>query len=300
MDVGDQAKATRCLERFGYYRLSGYWYPMRQSIVRYGPNGSSTDIHDNFRQGVEFRHVADLCVFDKRLKLLMLDALERIEVALRVDIAHLMGAKSPWAHLDPNLLHGNFTSKTNPITLKTRHQDWIDRLSITEQRSREDFVNHFRQKYSDPLPLWISIELWDFGTLSMFLEGLKVSDKEAIAQRYGVPRADLLTSWTRTLNHVRNICAHHSRLWNRPLADQPKLPKQNEVPLLDHLRANPAVTTRLYGAAAITAFLMKTVYPTSTWKDRFKNQIDAFPQAPGVEFAQARFPANWQREALWR
>ena len=55
MAIGDRVVAAACLERFGYYRLSGYWYPMRQSRMLAGPQGAMTEVLDDFRPGSELR-----------------------------------------------------------------------------------------------------------------------------------------------------------------------------------------------------------------------------------------------------
>lgn len=236
MAITDSAKASQYLERIGYYRLSGYWYPLRQSQTVAGLCGKpGRQVLDAFRPGVEFGHAVDLYVFDKKLRLLFLDAIERIEVGVRVSVALLLGARDPLAHRNPAQLHGNFAKKVNNRTHRTFHQDWLQRLDESCKRSREDFVEHFRRKYSSQLPIWMAIELWDFGLLSTFLSGMQFADRQAIAERYGVPREELLTSWMRSINHVRNICAHHCRLWNRSPSDQAKPPKAGEIQLLDHL-----------------------------------------------------------------
>jgi abortive infection bacteriophage resistance protein len=94
LGVSDDARAVAYLERIGYYRLSGYWYPFR---IRAG-TGPASVIGDNFRAGTEFGHVVDLYVFDKKLRLLMLDAIERVEIALRTSIAQILGPLGCWAH----------------------------------------------------------------------------------------------------------------------------------------------------------------------------------------------------------
>lgn len=298
MVIDDDALATRCLQRFGYYRLSGYWHPMRQSRILADQNGKRTEILDNFRPGARLSHAVDLCVFDKRLKLLMTDGIERIEVALRVDIAHLLGARDPWAHQNPGELHGNFSRVR--ADGGSNHQDWLERLGTVEARSKEDYVKHFKDRYSSPLPIWMSIELWEFGTLSVFLSGLKVSDQQTLAAIYGLPRWELLSSWARSLNHVRNICAHHSRLWNRSPSDQPKPTRVGEIPVLDHLAQNAIAQTRLYGVAAITQALLRSISPNSNWHERLKALVATFPVAPGVTFQPTGFPVGWENLPLWQ
>jgi abortive infection bacteriophage resistance protein len=286
------------LERIGYYRLSGYWYPFHQ--VRLTPNHPpGYEVLESFRPGTDFGKVFDLYVFDKRLRLLFLDAIERIEIGLRVDIALRLGARDPWAHRMPQHLHGNFTKRPDPRTGRIRHQDWLQRLDDLTAQSREDFVRHFTAKYSSPLPIWMVIELWDFGLLSHFLTGLQVADQTVIASKYGLPRRELLTTWVRSISHIRNICAHHSRLWNRSPTDQPKPPMAGEIPLLDHLAADHYGQTRLYAPAAVIQYLLRTINPTTSWGDRLRQHLATFPAVPTISVAQTGFPSDWDQLPLW-
>ena len=300
MDVADPAKAASYLERIGYYRLSGYWYPLRQSRIILGANGKpATQVIDDFRAGTSFGQAVDLYVFDKRLRLLFLDAIERIEVAMRVDIALLLGARDPWVHRKVAFLPGSFARRIIPRTGRTAHQDWLSRLDQLTARSKDEFVRHFTARYNGPLPIWIAIELWDFGMLSTFLAGMAVADQVLIGTKYGVQRPELLASWMRGINLVRNICAHHGRLWNRSLVDQPKPPKVGELPLLDHIATDVFAQSRLYGVAAPMWFLLRTINPTTTWSARLRDQLTAFPAAPGAAIAQSGFPDGWNMLPLW-
>jgi abortive infection bacteriophage resistance protein len=313
MDITDTTAATAWLKRIGYYRLSGYWYPFRRSD--FGQSRCSGDqaipnpmvnrppviVEDDFRPGTTFQHVTDLYVFDKRLRLLFLDAIERVEIAMRVNIALLMGIRDPWAHLDANQLHGNFSTKIDPSTGKTQHRKWVEKLDCIFARSQDEFAKHFKAKYpGDDPPIWIAIELWDFGMLSVFLNGMKIADREQLAWKYGLPRIDLLTTWARNINHVRNICAHHSRLWNRSPADQISPPKSGEIPELDHLALDRTAQTRIYATAAVLQFLLRTINPTTSWGRRLVSHCDNFPGQPPINLAQAGFPAGWKQLVLWK
>ena len=296
-------QAEECLQRVGYYRLSAYWYPFRESHP--DPAGTPAKIiDDDFQSGTTFTAVFDLYVFDKKLRLLMLDALERIEIAVRSDVARILGARMPTAHREPAELDDAFAKvvrrqRRQPDS--TDHQEWLSKLDTTEQRSREDFVKHFKKTYpGSAMPIWISIELWDFGMLSRFVEGMKSSDQIDMATRYGVPRGDLLVSWLKTLNFVRNVCAHHARLWNKPLVMTPKRPAPRTVPLLDHVMVNGFATSRLYAAAAITCYLLRTVNPSTSWAERLRDLAMTFPSNSCVEFYRSGFPNSWVREDLWR
>src|SRR5690349_1743582 len=120
MQITDEARAAAALERIGYYRLSGYWYPLRGSVVN---SDGTTTILDQFQPNAEFGQVVDLYVFDKKLRLIMLDALERVEVGLRTDIALLLGARSALAHREPQHLHSNFARRLMPNRPTTRHAE---------------------------------------------------------------------------------------------------------------------------------------------------------------------------------
>jgi len=295
MAITDAARAEAYLERVGYYRLSGYWHPFRKSRLS---NGTRI-VEDQFTVGTAFSDIVALYVFDKKLRLLFLDAIERIEVGLRVGIALQLGQRDAWAHrktseIDAKFLQQHYSGQCS------KHQHWLVRVDDLAARSHEDFAKHFMANYSDPLPLWMSIELWDFGLMSTFLAGMKYVDQEALAKKYGVPRPDLLESWTRSINHVRNICAHHSRLWNRSPADQPRIPRTGEIPDLDHLRASNQQQTRLYAVAAVIQYLLRTINPGSSWGARVAQLIETFPVLPtGMGIERAGFPKQWQQLPLW-
>jgi abortive infection bacteriophage resistance protein len=295
LGVSDDARAVVYLERIGYYRLSGYWYPFR---IRAG-TGPASVIGDNFRAGTEFGHVVDLYVFDKKLRLLMLDAIERVEIALRTSIAQILGPLGSWAHRDPALLDGKF-AKRIAASGKTAHQSWLDKLDDNFTRSNETFAKHFHTTYpDDDPPIWIATELWDLGMLSHFYAGMRYAERLEMAEGYGVADVGIFESWLRSINLVRNLCAHHSRLWNKPLVIQPRILKPGVTLLLDHLVNNTNAQTRLYGATAVIRFLLLKINPGTTWPERLKALMATLPPVPPLAISQAGFPAKWNEFPLW-
>lgn len=287
--VTNAAAAERALSRIGYYRISGYWYPMRRPDPRGGRQ-------DDFLAGANFSDAVDLYVFDKKLRLLFLDAIERLEVALRVAIALRLGAQDPWFHRDPGKLDGKFTAP-DPRTRQSKHDEWLSRLDTSVGRSKEEFVRHFQAKYTSELPIWIAIELWDFGLLSYFVSGMALGDRDRLAAQMGLPRSSLLTSWVRAINDLRNVCAHHGRLWNRVFVSTPSLPRIGEIGTLDHLRNIQA--TKLYAVAAVLRQLLLATNPASQWHERFKAHFLTFPQSPLLDVSSTGFPPAWERLGLW-
>jgi abortive infection bacteriophage resistance protein len=302
LEVTDDAAALQYLRRLGYYRLSGYWYPCRQ-LISLLPNQIKPirpQRKDEFMSGSRLQDAVQLYVFDKKLRLLMLDAIERVEVAFRVDIAHLLGKKDRFAHNNPSLLHGNFTKKVDRRTGRTQYDEWLIKHDQLIRRSKEDFVEHYKAKYGLPLPIWVAIELWDFGLLSVFYKGMTVQDKTVIAAKYGIPEFQVMESWLRCLNYVRNVVAHHSRLWNRNLIDQPKLSAKGVMPAFDPFIGNVHVTSRIYIVICILAHLMKRVCPRSTWQTRLVELIKSFPDAAHMKVKDMGFPEDWEEHVFWR
>lgn len=288
MQIGDMAKATDYLERIGYYRLSGYWYDfrIRSAFCPLDPatGGKPKKVRierpvlDEFKPGTRFHDAVDLYVFDKKLRLLVLDALERIEVALRVDLSHRLGQKDAFAYLKPELFHENFSSKLDPTSGLSRHHEWLTKHAALVARSRETFMVHNKAKYGLPLAIWVACEVWDFGCMSTLFAGLKSADQDAIAQTYGVADGRVFESWLRSLNYLRNVCAHHSRLWNRNVVEEPKLPALAAIPALDAFIADAAKRTRPFLLLCICQHLMRVINPSSTWGSRLKKHLsEEFP-----------------------
>lgn len=289
MGISDDALAQSYLEKIGYYRLSGYWYPYRKAPTS-----------DEFQDNSRFSEVLELYVFDKKLRLLFLDVIERIEIALRVRITLQLGRAGPLAHRTPSSLHGNFALKRDHLTGLTKHADWLARHDKAFAKSKEEFVKHFKVKYPDEHPpLWIAAEVWDFGTMSILFSGLKKDDQTAIASVFGVQPFSVMTSWLHALNLARNICAHHSRFWNKANVSQPKWPSPADCPLLGHVHGNNRAQTRLYGTALICAYLLCSINPSSTWRARFKQLVNEFPQSEILSLTSAGFPPGWEKEAIW-
>jgi abortive infection bacteriophage resistance protein len=288
MVVSDDALAQSYLNKIGYYRLSGYWYPYRQS-----PSV------DDFRPGTKFSEVIDLYVFDKRLRLLMLDVIERIEIALRVQVTLQLGQHASDSHRDLDILHPNFSKRPNSRG-EIPHRKWLRLHDEAFDRSKEEFAKHFKGKYpGENPPIWIAAELWDFGAMSMLYSGMRVADQDAVAKYFGVSSFQIMSSWLHAINVARNVCAHHSRLWNKPSVIQPKWPTPTDCPDLGHIATSTHAQTRIYGMACICAFLLRSINPNSKWRDRLKSLVAEFPDSKIVSLKSAGFPDDWDKTNLW-
>lgn len=312
MEVSDEARALDCLERIGYYRLSGYWYDFRFRSA-YCPlvpktGGKPTKVRierpvlDDFKPGTRFQDAVDLYVFDKKLRLLVLDALERIEVALRVDLSHRLGEKDLFAYLKPALFHDNFAAKVNAATGLTQHHEWLTKHAGLIVRSRETFMTHNKEKYGLPVAIWVACEVWDFGCMSTLFAGLQTADQDAIANSYGVEDGRMFASWLRSLNYLRNLCAHHSRLWNRNIVEGPKLPVLGQLASLDGFigDGNRILRTRPFLLLCICQHLMQVINPSSSWGCRLKQHlVGEFPDLShlGITLQGMGVDEGWEQRA---
>ncbi|AVJ30197.1 Abi family protein [Achromobacter spanius] len=285
MDIGDAGRTQRKLSQVGYYRLSGYWYPCRKPCL--DQRGKQVTGHagrplraDRFAPGTAFHDVFNLYLFDKRLRLLALDAIERIEVHLRSVIAHEVGFHDPMAYeQDRFIMPRACVDYAHKGKVRNQWREWSERQRTQLNRSREDCIVWHRAN-SRAIPFWVAVEAWDFGLLSRYFEMLRGKHRQRISNRLGIANSLVLKDWLQQINTLRNRCAHHARVWNQSssntLAHLPH-PYFNTLTLSDHARG------RLFGLIAVIWFLIKQIGPNSQWLDQIAALIDAWPQLPGCD-----------------
>ena len=313
VDVGPPEHAAALLQAVGYYRLTGYLYPFRRTEQHDTPDGPRYRILSDYRPGTRIEHAAQLIDFDRRLRMLVMDGVERVEVAVRMQIGYVLGRASPFAHLEP----GTFTSAfTTPPTAQdeqdtsvaadepaeSMHAAWVRRVEGRRRDSDEAFVAHFRDKYDDQMPIWALTEILELGHLAVLYRGLDRPPADEIARAFGVPTKRLMTSWLASLNYVRNVAAHHARLYNRKLQNAPGRPKKSAVPFLDHLRQEntPKAIHGLYNALAVIAYLLRSIDPDAGWDRRVLELVTQFPTSTTLTMASMGIPAGWESLELWR
>lgn len=309
LQVTDPEKAVDYLKRIGYYRLSGYWFAFRERSglccaldkTRHGkPQAKGESIVlDHFKPGATFQNAVDLYVFDKQLRLLVLDALERIEIALRVDVSHTLGQLDAFAYLKGDLFHPGFSQTLSKDSGLTRHHEWLGKHAQLIGRSKEEFVNHNKTKYGLPLAVWVACEVWDFGTLSTLYDGMREAEQDAISVKYGIHNGRVFATWLRSLNYLRNVCAHHSRLWNRNIVDQPKLPTVADMPWVAAFESRGHARARCFLLLCMLQHLLKVVNPSSSWPQRMKDHLLDFPNLEHLGLNRAGMGAADGWDANW-
>ena len=290
--IPDVARAERYVRSIGYYRLSPYMIPFRRAES------------DDFRPDVTFDDVLDLYVFDRKLRLLVLDALERVEVAVRSALSdHMAQNYGAFWYEDSNHFknlkaHDKFRADVKKICSRQL-------LARPEHTGgalvHQSALEHYLLTYGTPEfpPSWIVMERLTLGQVEHLISNLKQrSDRTAIAKSLGINER-LLVSWMRTFVRVRNICAHHGRLWNAVLGVSPKLPQSPSVAWLADphvIKDYVARRARLYPVLVALQSLLSTLSPASSWARRLKTLIDDLSEpllkAMGI-------PCDWSNDPFW-
>lgn len=277
MIVDDDARAQHCLGYLSYYRLRAYWLPFEVPAARAGDHA--------FRKGTRFEDVVSLYVFDRELRLLVFDAIERVEIALRARWAqHMALAHGPHGYLDQAL-----------YSRMTHHARAVDSLTREFERSRDAFAGHYRERYTSPNlpPVWMAAEVMSFGLLSKFYGGLKHrNDRQAIAKTFGLDER-VLASFAHHMNHVRNICAHHGRLWNKRVTVTMTIP---ESPATLSGAMNGAEPRYLHNSLVMLDYLLSAVAPGTRWRTRL---LDLLAGCPFAEPSAMGFPEDWRARPAW-
>lgn len=292
----DKENAKRHLSNISYYRMSAYMLPFKKRDV----SGKPTD---QFIAGTKWEDVYDLYKFDRRLRLLVFDAIERIEIALRTQVIYQLSLKygAHW-HDDVSLFKD---PQYNPKTGKTYHVFHDIQEHINEQlhaNKKAVFIEHYLNTYNEPPtpPSWMSIELLYFSELSKICKYLKNrKDRTDISKAFGICDDSIFCSWLHTLNYLRNICAHHARLWNIDVDVVPSKFYNKDLGYvwLEKAEVDTAQSTKMYYSLCLILFLLQTVNPNTSFRTRFKELLMKYPV---VNVGYMGFPKDWESHPLWK
>lgn len=275
--IDNETRAMSYLSNISYYRLRAYTYPFQDND---NPNHP-------FTSRISLDEIIGLYVFDRRLRLLVLNAIEKIEVSIRTQIIYHWAMKygSHW-HLDDNLYRNQIQFRKDMM-----------RLQEEINRSSETFIDHYKSKYCRPPepPSWMSLEVSGFGLLSTIFKNLKQGDeKKTVTRYYGIYDIGVMESWMHSFSNLRNICAHHSRLWNRRLTAHIKLPTRTKNVFIQDLNIYPY---KLYAALCCMKYVLDIISPDHAFTSKLKDLMHDCPLAQEKEMG---FPPTWHTEKFWQ
>lgn len=246
LTVSDPAAAKHHLEYIGYYRLSGYALPLQT-----GGRGPNRHI---FKPNSTFEAVLDRYIFDRKLRLLVMDAVERIEIAVRASLSNSIALRhAPHWYLDAKYFRAEFNHPKFIADLKNEIG-----FDLARKNRRDVFIQHYYDEYNNPElpPCWMVFECISFGTISFAFKNLAHPEYQEICRRFSLPH-DILSSWLHSISYVRNLCAHHNRLWNRICTIKPKAANK--------YREDMTPNDRLYSQLVVMQVLLKTISPGNHW-----------------------------------
>lgn len=274
--IADLDAAADFLRHINYYRFTGYGLVFEQPRHVY-------------LSGTTFEQIRQTYEFDRALRDLFTESLELIELDLRTAFAHTFGETyGPFGHTDVGCFyrHGD-------------HPEWLAKLRTEAKRSRELFIDHYKVTYDKfpDLPIWVATEIMSFGALSRMLQAMAKADQKRVAARYGMQPLTL-ASCVHHLVYVRNLCAHHSRLWDRIWAIKPDLPAGK-------LWASPLLpdNTQLFGSLLLQSTLLRQIPAeqpfAQDWRRRVQHLIESQPPACLTPLRHMGLTAQWHQHPLW-
>jgi abortive infection bacteriophage resistance protein len=274
MRFTDEPKALHLLENISYYRFSGYWYPLLADKRNHV-----------FKPHSDFDAAFNLYKFDRELRMLINAELEKIEIAIRSKMAYIFSTAYDAFWIEDATL---FTH--TPVHEATRNK-----IEEELHRSDEEFILSFKSKYSNPFPpSFILLEIASFGILSRLYSNLQSGRaKRDVAKAFGLPDV-VFASWLHSLVYIRNVCAHHARVWNRPMSIQPLFPRKTSNTWLINRQVG---ISKVFYTLSIILYLLNVVNPNHTFKQKLEN---LFLKYPNVDRMAMGFPINWQTEPLWK
>lgn len=283
--VGDGELMRRWLKTVGYYRLSAYWLPWEL------PPADGETRSKRFLAGTNFTDIVDIYIFDRQLRLLIMEAIDRFEIAVRARWTNLFAlAHGAHAHMD----HTNFQNGFDYARM-------FSKISNTVEQSSEVFIEHYRKKYTSPYlpPLWHITELMTLGEISMWVKATRDNNmKDAVAKDLGLPNKETLEGTLQLLSYVRNICAHHGRLWNRRTVKRAPNIKSFGYDMDIEIDGNQRQPRNsVYNVLVILAKALRHQSPDTTFPDRVRSLVET--RSAG-QMGSMGFPEDWKQRPIWK
>ncbi|AZL54402.1 Abi family protein [Aliarcobacter skirrowii] len=268
LEILDSNYALKKLSNINYYRLSAYFYPF-------------FDQKDTFRKDVTFEQIMQLYYFDKEFRTLVFFAIEKIEVYLRTQITRVVSEENGvFGYVDKNIFHN-----------ENLHISLLEAIKSETSRSKEVFVKDFYDRYEEEyLPVWAMVEIVSFNTLSKLFANLKEPIRAKIVKDMGI-KPFVFQRWLHTFTYVRNICAHHSRLWNKMLAIEPMIPKNQK--LFQNIN-----NQKIFFVLTMILFILEKIDSEEfDFKKELKHLLDKYSI---VDIKAMGFSDTWKELEIWK
>jgi len=272
--VESDEECRQQLSRINYYRLSAYFLPYKND-------------DGNYAAGTSFCRVIDTYEFDRKLRNIIMLALEETEANLRSKLAYFHAQKyGALGYLDPD----THTQEKNKAKKRYNHAAFL-KLFWGQVSSNDTSLvaRHHMKEYGGNFPIWVAVEFFTFGMLSRFYSDMKPADRRKFARDvFSCREADRIESWLRCCTDLRNVCAHYGRLYYRiftaiPSGITPAMPASKDK--YTHRRLLPAIMA------------IRRLYPDlKKWNGEVVEPISALiaQYETSINLSHIGFPNNWE------
>lgn len=282
LNFSNKEQARLYLENISYYRLRAFTYPFQD-------NSNPENDHIFLRKDIDFSDIIDLYIFDRRLRNLIFNELEKIEVAIRTQLSlvYSISSQDAFWYIDEN----NYENIPSNLLIDIKSD--VD-------RSNEDFIKHFKTKYNSTSmpPSWMSLEVVSFGTLSRIYKQLKKGiEKRKIARSFGIGDEDVFANWIHAFSNLRNCCAHHSRIWNRRFVVQLKLPYNTTYPFISRNNMSKLKQNKLFVLLTSIKYIVDIISPGNSFKNNLESLLNDNHKL--LNLKEMGFPPDWKQLPVW-
>lgn len=270
--VNDKTFAINVLNNISHYRISQYLEPFRDHSLT----------NEVFFNNIPFEKAIKVYSFDRKLRLLLFNEISIIEIAIRNQMSLILsiGFGPDW--------YGK-----NDLFSKIEILDIQHSFKNEFRRSKEEFFREYRTDEAVTIfpPSWVALEIFTIGQLSRTYKYLKDSkEKKDIAAYFKLP-IPIMESWLHTICYIRNICAHHARMWNKTLAIRPKT--HRDFDFFNHEMSG----RRLYSSICVIIYFLDIVHPSNSFRKKIKKILENYQDV--VNPSRMGFPLNWGELDFW-
>jgi len=276
LDLGSEVAARHLLQFVGYFRLSAYFHALYD--VEHDGEGHK------FRKGATFDQVVEMFDFDRRLRLMLFDAIEKVEVGFKACLSNVLSDSNGAFWFEDS---DRFVSADKFLEWSCRFRAELGRNANGKEVRHDVYIRHYYDRYSKPLfpPSWMILEAVSFGFSVQTFSWLQPKLKKEIAKYFDLSFNDL-ESWILSVSYLRNLCAHHMRIWNRNFTLKPRKKKgYGEI-----LSPNDGLFAQVY----VLNYLSSKAAPETEWAVRFIE----FVKTSSIGHRRLRFPTEWDRLLL--
>lgn len=273
--IGNETRVKNYLKHIGYYRFSAYLYPLLTMPKE----------NHIFKNGSTFDNALDMYRFDRHLRLLMFNQIEKIEVAVRSAIVNITcrETNNPFWMTDPTCFYD--------VAQFTKTMQLID---AELAKSREEFIEHFRRNYSESYPpAWMLAEILPLGVLTKIYENIKSNQiRKMVAHEFSL-NVPVFMSWMTIVTVARNNCCHHTRVWNRTFALRALTMRRMTRPWI----SSSVNQQKVYFSLCVIKYFLDIISPRN---DMTAKLNALFFEYPSIDTVAMGFPSGWRQEPLWR